>query len=127
MYKTGLTNQDISRELDELQLDRTPIICDSAEPKSIEELHRLGHNVKPSKKGPDSIRLGIDIMKRFKLFVLKDSLNAQKEFRNYRWEVDRNGVQLNKPIDHTNHIIDAVRYVCINRIGTPYSGKYFIT
>ncbi len=127
LYKTGLTNQDISRELDELRLDRTPIICDSAEPKSIEELHRLGHNVKPSKKGPDSIRLGVDIMKRHKLFVLKDSLNAQKEFRNYRWEVDRNGTQLNKPIDNNNHIIDAVRYVCINRIGTPYSGKYFIT
>ena len=126
LYKTGLTNRDISLELDKLNLDRTPIICDSAEPKSIEELHRLGHNVKPSKKGPDSIRLGIDIMKRHKLFVLKDSLNAQKEFRNYRWEVDRNGVQLNKPIDHTNHIIDAVRYVCINRIGTSYSGKYFI-
>jgi phage terminase large subunit len=66
-------------------------------------------------------------MKRHKLFVLKDSLNAQKEFRNYRWEVDKNGVQLNKPIDNNNHIIDAVRYVCINRIGTPYSGKYFIT
>ena len=127
LYSTGLTNRDISMELDKLELNRTPIICDSAEPKSIEELHRLGHNVKPSKKGPDSIRLGIDIMKRHKLYILKDSLNAQKEFRNYRWETDRNGVQLSKPIDHNNHIVDAVRYVCINRIGTPYSGKYFIS
>lgn len=127
LYKTGLTNQDISRELDELRLDRTPIICDSSEPKSLEELHRLGHNVKPAKKGPDSVRMGIDIMKRHKLFVLKDSLNAQKEFRNYRWETNKDGVQLNKPIDNNNHIIDAVRYVCINRIGTSYSGKYFIS
>ena len=127
LYSTGLTNRDISMELDKLELNRTPIICDSAEPKSIEELHRLGHNVKPSKKGPDSIRLGIDIMKRHKLYILKDSLNAQKEFRNYRWETDRNGVQLSKPIDNNNHIVDAVRYVCINRIGTPYSGKYFIS
>ena len=126
LYRTGLTNRDISEELDKLALDRTPIICDSAEPKSIEELHRLGHNVKPSKKGPDSIRLGIDIMKRHKLFIHSDSKNAQKEFRNYRWETDRDGRNLSKPIDHTNHIIDAVRYVCINRIGSSYSGKYFI-
>ena len=127
LYKTGLTNRDISLELDKLELNRTPIICDSAEPKSIEELHRLGHNVKPSKKGPDSIRLGIDIMKRHKLYILKESLNAQKEFRNYRWETNKDGVQLSKPVDHNNHIVDAVRYVCINRIGTPYSGKYFIS
>ncbi len=127
LYKTGLTNRDISLELDKLELERTPIICDSAEPKSIEELHRLGHNVKPSKKGPDSIRLGIDIMKRHKLYILKESLNAQKEFRNYRWETNKDGVQLSKPVDHNNHIVDAVRYVCINRIGTPYSGKYFIS
>ena len=126
LYRTGLTNRDISEELDKLALDRTPIICDSAEPKSIEELHRLGHNVKPSKKGPDSIRLGIDIMKRHKLFIHSESKNAQKEFRNYRWETDRDGRNLSKPIDHTNHIIDAVRYVCINRIGSSYSGKYFI-
>ena len=51
--------------------------------KSIEELHRSGHNVKPAKKGADSVRLGIDIMKRHKLYILSDSLNAQKEFRNY--------------------------------------------
>lgn len=127
LYRTGLTNRDISEELDKLALDRTPIICDSAEPKSIEELHRLGHNVKPSKKGADSIRLGIDIMKRHKLFIHSESKNAQKEFRNYRWETDRDGRNLSKPIDHTNHIIDAVRYVCINRIGSSYSGKYYIS
>lgn len=127
LYKTGLTNRDISIELDKLNLERTPIICDSAEPKSIEELFRLGHNVKPSKKGPDSVRLGIDIMKRHKLHILSDSLNAQKEFRNYRWETDKNGHNINRPRDSHNHIIDAVRYICINRIGTPYSGKYYIS
>jgi phage terminase large subunit len=65
-------------------------------------------------------------MKRHKLFIHTESKNAQKEFRNYRWETDRDGRNLSKPIDHTNHIIDAVRYVCINRIGSSYSGKYFI-
>ena len=127
IYKTGMTNRDISMELFKLDLDRTPIICDSAEPKSIEELHRLGHNVKPAKKGPDSVRIGIDIMKRHKIYVLRESTNAEKEFRNYKWEVDRNGKTLSKPVDKNNHIIDAVRYVCINRLGQNYTGKYYIS
>lgn len=127
LYRTGMTNQDIGEYLDGLNLDRTPIICDSAEPKSIEELHRLGHNVKPAKKGADSVRRGIDIMKRHKLYILSESTNAQKEFRNYRWETDKNGNNLSKPKDAHNHIIDAVRYVCINRIGTAYTGKYYIS
>ena len=127
IYKTGMTNRDISIELFKLDLDRTPIICDSAEPKSIEELHRLGHNVKPAKKGPDSVRIGIDIMKRHKIYVLRESTNAEKEFRNYKWEVDRNGKTLSKPVDKNNHIIDAVRYVCINRLGQNYTGKYYIS
>ncbi len=125
-YRTGMTNHDISEELTSLAINRTPIICDSAEPKSIEELHRLGHNVKPAKKGPDSIRRGIDIMKRHKLYILTESTNAQKEFRNYQWEVDRNGHTLSKPVDKNNHIVDAVRYVCLNMIGKGYTGKYYI-
>lgn len=128
LYETGLTNQDIAERLKTIIGDkRTPIIADSAEPKSIEEIHRMGWNVKPSKKGPDSIRVGIDIMKRHKLHATKDSTNLHKELQNYQWETDRNNRQLNKPKDIHNHAIDAIRYVCINRIGTGYSGKYFIT
>ena len=128
LYETGLTNQDIGGRLDTLIPGaRDPIVADSSEPKSIEELHRMGWNVKPSKKGPDSIRMGIDIMKRHKLHASKRSTNLHKELTNYQWETDRNNRQLNKPRDLHNHAIDAVRYVCINRIGTPYSGKYFIT
>ena len=51
LYSTGLTNQDISREFDKLGLDRRDeIFADSSEPKSIEELHRMGWNVKGKKK-----------------------------------------------------------------------------
>ena len=42
------------------------IWADSAEPKSIEELHRMGWNVKPTAKGADSVMAGIDILKRHK-------------------------------------------------------------
>ena len=124
LYSTGLTNPDISEELD--KLDVQTIIADSAEPKSIEELFRLGHNVKPARKGPDSVRQGIDIMRRHKLLVTPESTNLQKELRAYRWEQDKNGRNLNRPVDKDNHGIDAVRYVCLNLLTTSRSGSYFL-
>ena len=77
--------------------------ADSAEPKSIEELYRRGFNVKPTAKGNDSVNAGIDIMKRYKLFITPRSKNLEKELRNYKWTEDKNGNLLNKPIDAFNH------------------------
>lgn len=127
MYRTNLTNTDMSEEFEKLGIGRQEIVADSAEPKSIEELFRLGWNVKPAKKGRDSVRQGIDIMKRYKLHIVKSSTNAQKEFRNYKWQVDRNGRPLNQPEDKWNHAVDAVRYVCLNKLATNFRGQYLIS
>ena len=54
---------------------RRIVFADSSEPKSIEELYRLGYNVKPCVKGKDSINIGIDLLKRFKLCVTTKSTN----------------------------------------------------
>ena len=127
LYHTNLTNQDISEKFTLLGLTRyDEVWADSAEPKSIEELHRMGWNVKPTAKGSDSIMAGIDILKRHKLFVTKDSLNVIKELQNYKWQEDKNGNLLNKPIDSYNHAIDALRYATFNRLSRPNYGRYAI-
>lgn len=128
LYEKGLTNQDIAHKIKELGIDRSiEIYADSAEPKSIEEIYRMGNiNIKPAKKGSDSIRIGIDVIKRHKLNITKRSLNAIKEFRNYKWIKDKNNEITNKPIDAYNHAIDAVRYVALNKLMVSYSGKYYI-
>ena len=92
----------------------------------IRDRFRLGHNVKPARKGPDSVRQGIDIMRRHKLLVTAESTNLQKELRAYRWEQDKNGRNLNRPVDKDNHGIDAVRYVCLNLLTTSRSGSYYL-
>ena len=127
LYRTGMTNEDIGVELERLNVGKLEIVADSAEPKSIEELYRKGFNIKPAKKGPDSVRMGIDIMKRHKIHIHAKSMNAQKEFRNYRWQEDKNAVLLNKPVDLYDHTVDAVRYVCLNKLLVKYSGKYYIS
>tara|TARA_R100001460_G_scaffold59716_1_gene99649 strand:- start:8380 stop:9537 length:1158 start_codon:yes stop_codon:yes gene_type:complete len=127
MYHTQLTNSDISDKFAELGLTRyDEIWADSAEPKSIEELHRFGWNIKPTAKGADSIMAGIDILKRHKIYVTKGSDNTIREFQNYKWQEDKNGNLLNKPIDKFNHAIDAVRYATFNRLSKPNYGRYAI-
>jgi phage terminase large subunit len=117
MYDKGLTNQDIGDTMKQYGVDRyTEIIADSAEPKSIEEIRRMGYNIKPATKGPDSILNGIDILKRHRIYVTKQSTNVIKELNGYKWITDKDGNKLNKPIDMFNHALDAVRYVALNKL-----------
>ncbi len=126
LYEKRLTNTDLANKLREFRIDRqSEIVGDSAEPKTIEEIYRQGFNIKPAKKGA-GIHLGIDIMRRYKLHITKDSLNAIKEFRGYKWATDKNGDVLNTPVKVNDHLIDAVRYLCLNKLSINHSGKYYI-
>ena len=125
LYRTGMTNQDLGNEFKKLGFDRRDeIYCDSAEPKSIEEIHRMGFNTKPTFKG--SINIGIDVIRRYRLYVTEDSLNTIKELRNYKYIEDKNGNLTNKPVDAFNHSLDALRYSVVNKLQNPNMGKYHI-
>lgn len=124
LYRTNMTNNDIGNFLKSINFERKELVCDSAEPKSIEELRLQGFNVHPSIKGPDSIKIGIDILKRYKLMVTKRSTNLIKELRAYTWDKDNTGTYTGKPIDYMNHAIDSLRYVGLNKLNNRPSGKY---
>jgi len=118
-YETELTNKDISAKLSANGVNKnTEIIADSAEPKSIEELRRMGWLVSPAKKGADSVNNSIDILKRYKLNITRRSINLRKELGRYKWKVDRSGKQLNEPVDTWNHLIDPLRYLALNKLRT---------
>jgi len=104
IYETGLTNPDISRKLSDTGVSkRTEIIADSAEPKSIEELRRMGWRITPARKGADSIKLSIDILKRYRLNITRKSINLREELGRYKWKSGRTGRILNEPEDKWNH------------------------
>ena len=124
LYRTNMTNNDIGNFLKSINFERKELVCDSAEPKSIEELRLQGFNVHPAIKGPDSIKIGIDILKRYKLMVTKRSTNLIKELRAYTWDKDNTGTYTGKPIDYMNHAIDSLRYVGLNKLNNRPSGKY---
>jgi phage terminase large subunit len=114
-YQTKMLNSDIAKILPV----SVPIVADSAEPKSIEEIRRQKHGIliKGATKGKDSINYGIDVMQRQDYLVTRDSTNLIKELRSYCWDTDKQGKRLNKPIDHFNHALDAVRYHEMDTLG----------
>lgn len=127
LYQRGLTNQDLSERYKAIGIaEGVEIVADSAEPKSIEELYRLGWNVHPAEKGADSIKNSIDILKRYKLTVTSSSSNLLKELRSYKWAEDKEGNSLNKPVDYMNHAIDAVRYLALNKLSEAAKGVYYV-
>jgi len=118
-FEQGLTNPDIVAKLKSVGVGSLDdIIADSSEPKSIAEIKRGGFRaIRGVKKGPDSITNGIDILKRYRIKIHKKSINLIEEFSNYQWFKTKDGEYLNKPVDNFNHGIDAVRYVCFDKIG----------
>jgi phage terminase large subunit len=129
IYRKGMVTSDIADALQKLEVGREEIWADSAEPRLNEELYRLGFNVKPVKKGKDSIRMGIDLMMQYRLIVTKRSSNIIKEFGEYVWTQDKNGNFENIPVDYSNHAIDAIRYVCMERLNAKRikAGQYSIS
>lgn len=126
LYRTMMTTKDLSDCFKKEVMSRNAIYFDAAEPRLIDELRRMGHNIQPSLKGRDSINAGIDLLKRFKIHITSDSNNAIQEFRNYKWQEDRSGKLTNKPVDKNNHIIDAVRYATYSILSRPNFGKYAV-
>lgn len=110
--KTEMTNDIIAKTLVDLGLSKERIVADSAEPKSIAELKRLGINrISAAVKGPDSVKNGIDRLQRYDIIIDERCTNTIEEFDNYTWKKDKKtGEYINEPIDSFNHHIDSIRY-----------------
>ena len=95
------------------------MVCDSSEPKSIEELKRLGcRRVIGASKGHDSINNGIQLIQQYKIYIHPSCVQVQEEFKNYTWLKDRKTNEyINKPIDKYNHFMDAFRYSVMDKVG----------
>jgi len=109
-YEKGMSNEQIAERIKEMQAHKHNTTFDSAEPKSISRLQTLGIKCSPAQKGKDSINAGIDFLLEFKIVVNAHLVEFMTEFNNYCWDVDKEGKQLNKPVDDFNHFIDSLRY-----------------
>ena len=109
---TNKTNADLVNIISALGFNKSVIIADSAEPKSIAEIKAGGiQKIKPCTKGQDSIIHGIQKLQNYEIVIHPSCQGIITEFENYTWQKDKNSdIYINKPIDDFNHYIDALRY-----------------
>ncbi len=107
-YQKQLSNKQIADIL--INSPRALVVADSAEPKSIDEIKMYGVNILPSQKGQGSVLQGIQYVQNQRVSVTKRSLNILKEYRNYLWMTDKDGIIINEPSPIFNHVMDATRY-----------------
>ena len=110
-YEKKMLNSDIAEMIRAKGFAKERIRADAAEPKSNDDLRRLGIcHLQPSVKGKDSIMNGIQKISEYKIFVHPKCVNTVKELSSYRYEVGKSDNGINKPIDYDNHLMDAMRY-----------------
>lgn len=129
IYEKGLTTGDIISRLRRFAPNREEIWGDSSEPRLIDEIYRSGFNIKPVKKGPDSINFGIQTMLNYHIKIEKYSQNLINEMYGYQWAIDKGGNVLDKPEGGLDHCIDAARYVAMSKLTKreENKGKYTIS
>jgi phage terminase large subunit len=130
IYEKGMVTKDIGDRLRSLDITKQEEIwADSAEPRLIEELYRMGFNIKPVVKGKDSIKFGISVMQNWNISILKSSQNLINEMYAYQYAQDKYGYVTDVPEGGLDHLIDAARYCCMMKLSqqAQNKGKYAIT
>lgn len=128
LYESHLRIVDLVKKLQDIGIQREELWCDSAEPRSIEELYRAGFNAKGVKKGPDSKKFGIGVIQNYRLKITKRSQNVLNEAYAYQYALDRYGIVTEIPEDGLDHSMDALRYLAMSKLSLKQQsqGKYAI-
>lgn len=118
VYKTDLTNQRAAQEMKSNGYVTGLVYCDSAEPKSIQELFEAGINAVPCDSKQDIKPYAIQKLNSELFYVTKKSVNLIDELRSLVWE-EKTG----KPKkSNKDHLMDAMMYA----VGSDgkYNGTY---
>lgn len=109
LYERGLTNDLLAAEITP-KISGQSVVCDSAEPKSIQELNNHGVYAIAAKKGKDSVNFGIQWLQQQTIVIDKKCINAKNEISTYHWKKDKDGNSIRVPVGKNDHLIDAGRY-----------------
>lgn len=120
IHKVKLSNRAAAERI-KPEAGGARIICDSAEPKSIDEVKGYGLRVVGAKKGPDSVEYGVKWLQDLEEIIIDPARcpETAREFSGYELERDREGNFKAGYPDKDNHHIDAVRYACEDDMRRP--------
>lgn len=122
LYENRWSNRRAADWIIEKGYNDYEIICDSAEPKSVNDYRDFGLPARGAVKGAGSVEYGMKWLQTRTIVIDKRRTpRAYEEFKGYEFETDRNGVVISAYPDKNNHTIDAARYALerfYNRRGT---------
>ena len=105
IHQSYLTTNDLITLMKDLDItDR--VYCDSAEPKTIEEIKRAGFDAVNSMK---EVKEGIDCIKGQNFFIHRESVKTLEELRRYKWKM-KGDIKTDEPIKLFDDALCAIRY-----------------
>lgn len=116
-YLYGHSNEQAYQEI-KGTIGNAIATADSAEPKSISEMREYGLKIKAAKKGKGSVNTGLRWLQSYEIIIHRSCQNFINEISKYKWQEDKDGNVLPKPVDKDNHLMDALRYAVESEIVT---------
>ncbi len=109
---TRLTNDEIGRLMRKggVKMGRDQIFADPSSAQAIEELRRMGFNIKEAMKGHGSVEYGIQRVNQFDQYWTEESLECIKEQRNFRYIVGKDETLSDDTTHRWSHGMASRRY-----------------
>lgn len=109
-YQSGdIPPRTILQLLKDYSYNNETVYCEH-DPEQVKQLRALGIFAFKAKKGPGSIKAGIQKMKEYNIFYTSRSVNLKEELKRYMWEIDpTDGKPTNTPKSGWDHAVDATR------------------
>ena len=110
-YKSGCQLDEIAQAIHNMNLTKTKLYVDAAEPRSIQFFRNNNINATACAKGKDSVRAGIAFLQNHALVVSPSCTNFIHELENFSYiRSKQTGEFTNDTTHEFSHAIDACRY-----------------
>lgn len=115
VYQQYMADDELLRKAKEFCKNHY-VICDSADPKTIDFLANNGVRAISCVKGADSIMRGIRWLQDYEIIVDVHCQNFKNEIEAYHFTEDKYGNVLEKPAEGNDHLMDCLRYALNDEI-----------
>ena len=110
-YKSGCQLSEIARAIENMNLKKTKIFVDVAEPRSIQFFRQEGINAVACSKGKDSVKAGLMFLQDHLIIVHPKCKNFITELENFSYIKSKQTGEWTEDTTHEwSHAIDACRY-----------------
>lgn len=110
-YKSGCQLSELAQAIESMNLKRTKLFVDAAEPRTIQFFKQEGINAVPCAKGKDSVKAGLMFLQDHYIVVHPKCKNFITELENFSYIKSKVTGEFTEDTTHEwSHAIDACRY-----------------